>query len=361
MKTKFACSLVVCTIALATGLGLAGPASAQDAPAFIPVQGSLTGDDGAPRAGMYTLEFRLYAQEAGGSAFYAESQEVMVDEGIFTAYLGDGTPADLGNGSTSPPLDLATFASRPRGVTFLGITIDEDPEMTPRVQLGSVPFAAFAQTCASAATLDGKPVSAFASSDASSLTTGTLPRARLPELTAGDLKGGKLTADQIPDLSNTYAPANHTHSFSELTGSPPSGESGSHTHRASEITSGTLAKARIPDLGDVYLQRGRFAWGRKEVPGATSSSSGSVADPNGSRDSESGPAKGFVAVSVPDIGCSRPHVWVSPNSNGDWNFVATNVRHAALVDGRVSFEVRWVNLYQEQGYTLSFDWLAFCP
>ena len=59
--------LVVRTAALAVCLGLAGPALAQDAPAFIPVQGSLTGDDGVPRTGMYTLEFRLYAEEAGPS------------------------------------------------------------------------------------------------------------------------------------------------------------------------------------------------------------------------------------------------------------------------------------------------------
>ena len=140
---------------------LAHPAWAQEAPTFIPVQGSLTGDDGAPRSGMYAMEFRLYAQEQGGSAFYAETQQVSVDEGVFTAYLGDGAPTDLGNGSTSAALDLATFATRPQGVTFLGITIDEDPEMTPRIQLGSVPFAAFAQTCANATTIAGKPASAF--------------------------------------------------------------------------------------------------------------------------------------------------------------------------------------------------------
>ena len=143
------------------GLLWVQPAWAQDAPSFIPVQGSLSADDGTPRSGMYTMEFRLYAQEQGGSAFYAETQEVSVDGGIFTAYLGDGAPTDLGNGSASPALDLATFAQRPRGVTFLGVTIDENPEMTPRLQLGSVPFAAFAQSCGNANTVAGKPASAF--------------------------------------------------------------------------------------------------------------------------------------------------------------------------------------------------------
>ncbi|MDD9968650.1 MAG: hypothetical protein OXR73_20585 [Myxococcales bacterium] len=214
MKTKLKCSLVACTTALAIGLGLTESAFAQDAPAFIPVQGSLTGDDGAPRDGTYALEFRLYAQDAGGTAFYAESQIVMIEEGIFTAYIGDGTPADLGSGSTSPPLDLVIFANRPRGVTFLGITIDEDPEMTPRLQLGSVPFAAFAQTCGDATTIGGKPVAMFATSDASSLTSGTISKERLPGLSASDIRDGTFAVSRIPDLSNLYARKDHTHDAS---------------------------------------------------------------------------------------------------------------------------------------------------
>lgn len=252
------------TTALAIGLGMTSRGLAQDAPTFIPVQGSLTGDDGTPRDGTYTLEFRLYAQDAGGSAFYAESQIVMVEAGIFTAYLGDGTPTDLGNGSTSPPLDLATFANRPRGVTFLGITIDEDPEMTPRIQLGSVPFAAFAQTCGDASTIDGKSVAMFATSDASSLTSGTISKDRLPGLSASDIRDGTLAVSRIPDLSNLYARKDHSH-----VAAPPA----SHTHDFDEL-SGSLSSSQLPDhkhrYGDLTGVPGRFAgcyWKRGNCSG----------------------------------------------------------------------------------------------
>ena len=52
-KTIFASSLVaLCLLSL--------PALAQDAPAFIPIQGALSADDGTPRAGMFTFHWLAY-------------------------------------------------------------------------------------------------------------------------------------------------------------------------------------------------------------------------------------------------------------------------------------------------------------
>lgn len=137
------------------------PVLAQSAPRYIPLQGSLAADDGTPRDGTFDVELRLYEQNDGGTAFYAEAQSVEVHDGLFTAYLGDGDPGDLGDGTDSPALDLDTFVYHPQGIIFLGVTVGDDPEMTPRLQLGTVPFAAFAQTCGDAGTLGGMAAEDF--------------------------------------------------------------------------------------------------------------------------------------------------------------------------------------------------------
>ena len=287
------------------------------------------------------MEFRLYVQEAGGSAFYAESQDVMVDEGIFTAYLGDGTPADLGNGTTSPPLDLATFANRPRGVTFLGITIDEDPEMSPRVQLGSVPFAAFAQTCGDANTVGGKPAAAFQPK-----TTGMCPTDQAVVGLAGD--GSLMCAAHAgppgpPGKDGESAEAGTTGKID-----------------ASQVT-GTLKASQIPDLGATYFEKGRFAWGEVKDVAGSRNNSGSVRDPNGVNNDQSGPNRGALKVSVPDIGCNRPLVWVSGGAGGTQNFVVWNLRNGTLYDNSPDFYVNWISLDQVEGYSFSLHWLAYCP
>lgn len=155
---------------LFAALSLPTAVGAQSAPTYVPVQGSLSAEDGTSRDGTFRLTFKLYEQDIGGTAFYAEVQDVEVDDGFFTAYLGDETATDLGDGTTSPALDLSTFVGRPQGVVFLGVQVGEDPELTPRLQFGSVPFAAFAQSCGDASTLGGVPVE-----DLQSRITGNCP------------------------------------------------------------------------------------------------------------------------------------------------------------------------------------------
>lgn len=323
----------VIAVLFSVGTSLTAVASAQDAPTFIPVQGSLSDDDGTARNGKHALEFRLYGEAEGGLAFYAERQEVEIESGLFTAYLGDGTPADLGNASTSGPLDLAVFSQRPMGVVFLGVTVDGGDELAPRLQLGSVPFAAHAQTCNSANDLQGMPASSFASTDATSLTSGKLDKARLPALSAADISGGTFAASQIPALN--YASVTHSHS-------------------ASDINSGTLDKARIPGLGDVYLERGRFAWGRENLPFGAPPARGDGSVYSGT------PKTGSVHITLPNLGCAKPFAWVSANTGGTTNFIAWTARHGEL-DSNGELWVDWVNLYHTESFHISFDWLAFCP
>ncbi len=111
-------------------LALASPTLAQ-APAQVPVQGFLTDADGAPLDGDQTLELALYDVEAGGTPLFSETQTVRAAAGFFTAYVGDvGT------------LDLATF--RDNGTTYLELTVGGET-LTPRMQLGSTPYAGFAE------------------------------------------------------------------------------------------------------------------------------------------------------------------------------------------------------------------------
>lgn len=311
---------------------LASPAAAQNAPGYIPVQGVLAADDGTPRDGSFTLEFRLYGQEPDGNAFYAESQDVLVEQGFFTAYLGDGTPADLGDGTTSPEFQLASLSERADGIVFLGVTVGEAAELSPRVQLGSVPFAAVAQYCADAATVGGQRPEDLVTRDASTLTSGTLDPARLP------------------DLSATYAPSGHTHSPAQAGAAPAA-----HTHDAATLT-GTLPAAAVPDLGSTYFRKDRFAWGKVDLPHGVPPGRNDGSVYNGAT-----PKRGALTVQVPDIGCNKPLVSVTGNTGGSTNFIAWAVRDGTTDDGGREFVIDWINLYHTQGFHISFTWMAFCP
>jgi len=127
---------VVAVLAMVTGPGTARG----DAPWLVPVQGYLTDDGGAPIDGTRSMGVALYTAPVGGSPIWAETQSVTVDTGYFTVYVG-----------AIAALDLATF--RDQGDLWLGLTVGSDPEMTPRLDLGSVPYAGFAQYCADASTV----------------------------------------------------------------------------------------------------------------------------------------------------------------------------------------------------------------
>jgi hypothetical protein len=106
--------------------------AAAQAPAQLPMQGFLTDAGGTAIDQEVTIVFSVYDADTGGTALFAETQTVMVENGFFSADIG-----------AVQPLDLALF--RDNGTTFLGIQVGADPEMTPRMQLGSVPYAAVAE------------------------------------------------------------------------------------------------------------------------------------------------------------------------------------------------------------------------
>lgn len=102
-------------------------------PTFMPVQGFLTDASGTPVDGAVILNFSLYDEVTALAPIWTETQNLELTQGLLVSYLGMTFP--LAPGLFADHHDL-----------WLGVVVGSDPEM-PRVRLGSIPFAAYAQTC----------------------------------------------------------------------------------------------------------------------------------------------------------------------------------------------------------------------
>ena len=93
-----------------------------------PYQGRLNNSAGIPLTAAVPMTFKLYNVSSAGTALWQEQwTSVQVTGGLFNVMLGSqiAIPQSIVTGNTS---------------LWLGITVDTDSEMTPRIQLGSVPF-----------------------------------------------------------------------------------------------------------------------------------------------------------------------------------------------------------------------------
>lgn len=104
------------------------------ATAYVPqtmsYQGVLRhGDGSVVPNGLYSVTFRIYDVAVGGSEIWMEPRAVEVDDGIFNVTLGTVTPLTI-------PFDTQYW---------LGVSIEEDPELAPRTELTSSPYAFRAQ------------------------------------------------------------------------------------------------------------------------------------------------------------------------------------------------------------------------
>jgi len=96
-------------------------------PTILPYQGFLANAGGEPVSGSRDVHFALYDQASGGVALWTETHAgVAVTAGFFQVELGSAQA--LADVLFDAPL-------------FLGVTIDAEVEMTPRMRIGSVPFA----------------------------------------------------------------------------------------------------------------------------------------------------------------------------------------------------------------------------
>ncbi len=96
-------------------------------PRTISYQGVLKNTDGSVvDDGVYDVMFRIYDAEGGSAlALWTEVQSVSVAGGLFYVILGKVEPIDL-------PFDEAYW---------LGISVGEDPELEPRLELAGSPYA----------------------------------------------------------------------------------------------------------------------------------------------------------------------------------------------------------------------------
>jgi hypothetical protein len=100
-------------------------------PPRISIQGTLKDANGSSVAdGTYTVTFRLYNQESGGTHLWQEEAPVQVVGGIYSHYLG-----------VVEPLVAANFAN----TLYLGVRVGAF-ELTPRTELTYAPYTFSANT-----------------------------------------------------------------------------------------------------------------------------------------------------------------------------------------------------------------------
>lgn len=99
-------------------------------PNVISYQGRLTDPGGNPLDGVYSMTFRLYTDSLAGSNIFTETLDVTVTGGLFSVELGNTATIPWSLSYTASLFDI-----------YLSIQIGAEPELMPRKQLVSAPFA----------------------------------------------------------------------------------------------------------------------------------------------------------------------------------------------------------------------------
>jgi hypothetical protein len=103
----------------------------------ISYQGRLADANGNPLTGVYNMEFRIYSHPTAGEPLWSEywtgGNSVQISDGLFNVMLGSMNTS-------------LVSAIQGNNELYLGITVGSDTEMSPRIQLGSVPFSMQALT-----------------------------------------------------------------------------------------------------------------------------------------------------------------------------------------------------------------------
>jgi hypothetical protein len=116
------------TVFLFVVLLAAVPMASADVPHQMNYQGQLTDEGGTPLDTIISMTFTIYSDSSGGMVVWTETQtDVEVSGGLFYVILG-----------SEIPIPDTVFADDWR---WLGITVGDDPEITPRTKLVTVPYA----------------------------------------------------------------------------------------------------------------------------------------------------------------------------------------------------------------------------
>lgn len=171
--------------------------TANSSTSTIAYQGRLADSSGTPLTGTYTMVFRLYNTASGGAPLWEEqwtaANSVAVSDGLFNVMLGSITPV--------PQNILPSNAS-----LWLGISVGTDSEMTPRVQLGSVPYAFQALTVPDGAITSAK------------LADGSVTQAKLGTDVSLVPPDSSITTSKLADGAVTSSKVTLTHG--EIYGTP---------------------------------------------------------------------------------------------------------------------------------------------
>ncbi|MBM4398446.1 MAG: hypothetical protein FJ087_22495, partial [Deltaproteobacteria bacterium] len=118
-------------------LVLSASAPAQ-VPRFLTYSGRLTDGTGWGQSTTADLVITLYDAETGGNVvFRGLHQGAKVSDGYFTVSLGMCDE----NGYCEPNPANAEFPAALPAALWIGVAVDDEPEMQPRKPVGSVPYA----------------------------------------------------------------------------------------------------------------------------------------------------------------------------------------------------------------------------
>ncbi|TFG97656.1 MAG: hypothetical protein E4H13_10740, partial [Calditrichales bacterium] len=119
------------------GILLVNVFAQNNVPQIINYQGFITDKDGKSSSGDFIIKFSLYDRVAGGDPLWQETHNaVKVEGGMFNIALG------------SVDSTLNTYIQS--GQRYLGIKVGNDPELSPRMRLASVPYSLKAEKSAHA-------------------------------------------------------------------------------------------------------------------------------------------------------------------------------------------------------------------
>ena len=112
---------------------LISSAAFAEVPGEMTFSGVLTDENGQPLNETLSVTLNLYDAPTGGNTLWTETKSVAVTKGFLNVTVGDTNPIDanLIDGETA---------------LFLGVTIGDDEEMSPRQAITSVPYATRAST-----------------------------------------------------------------------------------------------------------------------------------------------------------------------------------------------------------------------
>ena len=133
-------------LALASTLAVSISAQAQGVPSVMPYQGFLNDGTGVPVTGSVNITFKLYEELISDAPVWEERVDnVNVNAGAFSVNLG----------TVSTNLRDYVYTGRAQ---YIGVSINEGPELSPRTQLGSLPYAFLAYN---ASRLEGRAAADF--------------------------------------------------------------------------------------------------------------------------------------------------------------------------------------------------------